>query len=301
MRRIVAAALALCLASSAEVASAKSLCGGQTVARVDAGEETRPQVRLDVGGVPRIVLIDTGATRSLLFDESPGAPATVAATIGIPGLPRVNFKVRTNRYAPRGVEDGAVLGTDVLSKSSVVIAPETIEFSDEGCDPQRLAAAGFRRVDERGFFAADPALLGTVANVPVLPLRIGYVQAEAQIDTGYGDRTYPFSIDINQAMLAALRQQGVALNRIGDVKVDTCQGAETRDVYAAAAPLRLGAYNEAPLAEISTYVLIPKTPNGCGGIADWTRPGAQLAARFLDLFEAVALDGPGAAIWVKPK
>ena len=83
--------------------------------------------------------------------------------------------------------------------------------------------------------------------------------------------------------------------------MDTCQGAETRDVYAAAAPLRLGAYNEAPLAEISTYVLIPKTPNGCGGIADWTRPGAQLAARFLDLFEAVALDGPGAAIWVKPK
>jgi hypothetical protein len=81
----------------------------------------------------------------------------------------------------------------------------------------------------------------------------------------------------------------------------TCDGPETRDVYAAPAPLRFGADGEAPLAETSTYVLIPKAPNECGGIADWTMPGAQLAARFLDLFDAVALDGPGAAIWVKPK
>ena len=301
MRRLAAAALALCLASSAEVVRAQSLCGGQTVARLDAGEETRPQVRLDVGGVPRTVLLDTGTTRSLLFDDAPGASAHVAATIGIAGLPAFDFKVRTNQFAPRGVENGAILGTDVLSKSSVVIAPETIEISAERCDPQRLAAAGFRRVDERGFFAADPALRGRVANVPVLPLRIGDMQAEAQIDTGYGDRAYPFSIDINQAMLAGLRLQGVALTRIGDVKVFTCQGAETRDVFAAPAPLRLGAYSEAPLAQTSTYVLIPKAPNGCGGIADWTMPGAQLAARFLDLFAAVALDGPDAAIWVKPK
>jgi hypothetical protein len=301
VRSIAAAALALVLAS-AHGARAESLCGGQTVARIDAGEETRPQVRLDVGGVPRNVLLDTGATRSVLFaDAPPGGAANIAATIGIAGLPAFDFKVRSNPSAPRGVENGAILGTDVLSKSSVVIAREKIEFSAERCDPQRLAAAGFRRVDERGFFAAEPTLRGRVANVPVLPLRIGQVQAEAQIDTGYGDRAYPFSIDINQAMLALLRQQGVALTRIGDVKVFTCQGAEMRDVYAAAAPLRLGAYGEAPLAETAAYVLIPKAPNGCGGIADWTMPGAQLAARFLDLFDAVALDGQGAAIWVKPK
>ena len=85
------------------------------------------------------------------------------------------------------------------------------------------------------------------------------------------------------------------------MKVFTCQGSETRDVYAAPTPLRLGPDGEALLAQTFNYVLIPKAPNECGGIADWTMPGAQLAARFLNLFEAVALDGSGAAIWVKPK
>ena len=272
MRRFAAAALALFLGLGAKCACAESLCGGQIFARLDSSGETRPQVKLDIAGVTRIALLDTGSTRSILFDDAPGASANIVATIGIPGLPAFDFRVRTNPSAPRGVENGAILGTDVLSKSSVVIAREKIEFSAESCDPQRLAAAGFRRVDERGFFAADPALRGTVANVPVLPLRIGSMEAEAQIDTGYGDRAYPFSIDINQAMLASLRQLGVALTKIGDVKVFTCQGAETRAVYRAPAPLRLGAYSEAPLAEISTYVLIPKAPNGCGGIADWTVP-----------------------------
>jgi hypothetical protein len=281
-------------------ADAAPLCGGEIFDRPDGGGETRPLVKLDIAGAPRIVLIDTGSTRSVLFDDAPYASSQIAATIGIAGLPRFDFKIRSNESAPRGAENGALLGTDVLSKLGVLITRNAVEFSLRPCDPSRLAAAGFRRVDERGFFAAEPALRGTVANVPVLPLRIGHVEAVAQIDTGYGDRAYPFSIDINQPMLAALRERGAALTRIGDVNVSTCQGVETRDVYAAPAPLRLGD-GEAPLAETSNFVLIPKSPNGCGGIADWKEPGAQLSARFLELFAAIALEGPGAAIWVKPK
>ncbi len=295
-----AAALALLLVLAAG-ARAETLCGGESVARLDAASETRPLVRLEIGGVLRTVLIDTGSTRSLLFDDAPGASQQVAATIGILGNTGFDFKLRSIKFAPRGVEDGGILGTDFLSKSGVVIAPKEIEFSAKACDPSRLVAAGFHRVDDRGFFAAEPALRGKVANVPVLPLRIGGIEVFAQLDTGYADRAYPFSIDINQLLLAELREQGVALTRIGEVKVFTCQNSETRDVFAAPAPLRLGADSDAPLAKTSSYVLIPKAPNGCGGIADWKMPGAQLSARFLDLFEAVALDGPGAAIWLKPK
>jgi hypothetical protein len=296
-----AAALGLLLVLAVQGARAETFCAGESVARLDAAAETRPLVQLEIGGVLRTVLIDTGSTRSVLFDAAPGASQGVAATIGILGTASFDFKLRSNNFAPRGVENGAIFGTDVLSKSSVVITRNEIEFSAKACDPSRLAAAGFLRLDERGFFAAEPALRGMVANVPVVPLRIGDVEVSAQLDTGYGDRAYPFSIDINQVLLTALRAQGVALTRIGEVKIFTCQNSETRDVFAAPAPLRLGPDGEAPLAKTSSYALIPKAPNGCGGIADWKMPGAQLSARFLDLFAAVALDGPGAAIWVRPK
>ena len=90
---ICLAAIALCLVSMG--ARGEGLCGGETFARFETDTDRRPRVRLDIGGVQRPVLLDTGATSSTLFNDASADDSRVVAAIELG-----RWNIRVNTMAP---------------------------------------------------------------------------------------------------------------------------------------------------------------------------------------------------------
>jgi hypothetical protein len=165
-----------------------------------------------------------------------------------------------------------------------------------------MRAQGFVPISQLRYFSSDhSALDARHPNVPIVFLRLGAVRVWAQIDTGYDDAIYRHSVDINQALYGRLIKDGMHLRRVSEVTVSTCEGSETRPVYALMDESLIIETDQAqPIVRTPNFYLILKQANGCGGIGAMSEPAAQLGASFLGLFRATVFDPKSKIVWFKP-
>ncbi len=238
------------------------------------------------------------------------------------------------------VRQAGILGTDFLS-----VFPFTLDYvgvqnggvsvynpqiwkstTDAFCTDGELIGAGYTPLPTDGFYtndfknlrplsdvlvSSDPTKTDhlTVPNVPTVPVTIVGIHALAQLDTGYDDRIYRHSINVNQALLdLLLKQSPVQITR--DM---------TKDLYLTTCVPGLSQAGEAYLFNASDevdfltatgtvgrrdngYILFVKqtieAATACGGIETWTVPAAQFGASFLVDAQAAMFDPKSSRVWL---
>jgi hypothetical protein len=306
----IVAKIVLALSASAGVAlvavggvgnrDREALCGGVRYELDDVRNGSPPYIELTADNVSGRFLLDFGATRSSL---SAGVFATStesmkSVSLSLPSFPRGVFELR--RYdLPRDKQLG-IIGTDFLSLLSVEITQSSVFLGEQPCQPTTMRAHGFVPVSQEHFFSSSPSATDVrLPNVPIVFLRLGATRVWAQIDTGYDDALYPHSVDINQALYGRLIEDGMRLRHVSDLAVSTCEGRETRPVYALMdVPLIVETDQAQPIVRTQNFYLTLKEANGCGGIGAMSEPAAQLGASFLQLFRTIVFDPKSNAVWL---
>ena len=299
--RIIAATILLAVALIAamfhfrsEPQTAAAICGGHLYPLSYSGGT--PHIDIEIGSAPARAMLDYGATKSSLR-------AKVAAEIGHivkaeTSLPLDGEGEFLTRHTDPDTD--AIIGTDLLGRFTLALDAHTAAISTKPCAASGLKAAGFMPIDQRGFFAPDRTRVAKdKPNVPIVFVQLGQTKTWAQIDTGYDDDLYPYSLDINQPFYNELVASGVMLTPEGFVTVKTCAGFESRPIYSSAQPLVITDEAGAPITETRKYYLIVKPANICGGIANRTNPAAQLGSSFMNLFQSIVFDPNGQMVWVK--
>ena len=297
---------------------ARSFCPGERFEIRTPPLSSEPYIDLTIGGRTGPFLVDYAATASSVEKgllAASDAPITLAGP-KLPGLPQRNqFMVADRNIVHQGVgEQLGVIGTDFLSKMVVEMRFENA--NDEhlvvsaSCDTRGLGSRGFWRFDQKGFFSADAA--GPRANVPVLYIdfqndaggaAVG-AKTWAQIDPGYGDGVWPYSIDINQAYYEMLVAANVPLVEIDSVTLEDCkQVARTDRVYGMPGHrLRFETPDGQVMYRHKGFHLVRKgTGSGqCGGIVTISEPAAQFGASFLRVFGRLIFDPARESVWILP-
>lgn len=220
------------------------------------------------------------------------------------------------------IRQAGVIGTDFLAQHVYTLdyrgghlwraAPGAF------CDDAALQAGGYRAVSTRDYYGAAPAALscpramaapGGCVNIPTVPIRIGRVEAVAQLDTGYDDSRQPYSVNINAALFDALRAAGVRLTPRPDIAIQlsTCVAGVSEPVEA----WRLGAGTPAGIVDTAGRLVanhgraltlfVKRTPAAaavCGGIGTWRQPAAQLGASFVS-GGSLVVDPFSARVWLR--
>lgn len=302
-------AIALVLASLC-VAQAYEACTG-TLFKLDrSAGGTAPYIRLRADNRTGSFLLDYGATASSISGRMfPGGGGSIRISdFSLPTFSSGRFLARQYNFAyqPDGGLMG-IIGTDFLSLLSAHFSfspgRERVVLGLGPCDRRRLQSAGFVPVSQGGFFSADTSRLQAGRpNVPVLYLNLAGVRTWAQIDSGYDDRVYKHSIDVNAALFQRLRASGVQLRRIGVINVTTCSGSSQRHVYRAeGTSLRVTTENGRSIRRFSTFHIIPKAPGSCGGIATMNEPAAQIGASLLASLGEIVFDPKDERVWVRSR
>lgn len=293
------AAVALVAASRVGYRDREALCGGVGYDLHSARPGSPPYIELTADGVSGPFLLDYGATRSSLsaaaFATSTGAPKSVK--LWLPGFDHGVFELKHYEAADRQL---GVIGTDFLSLLTVQITEGAVFLGEQPCQPAIMRARGFVPVSQDYFFSSDPSAMDArLPNVPIVFLRLGATRVWAQIDTGYDDAIYPHSVDINQALYERLIKDGMRLRRVSEMTVSTCEGGETRPVFALVDdPLVVETDQAQPIVRTGNFYLALKQANGCGGIGAMSEPAAQLGASFLRLFRTIVFDPKSKTVWL---
>ncbi len=266
------------------------------------------------------------------FSAGPRAPqplACLGADEGFASAARVPFFAREGR---RLLDFGTttstptIVGTDHTSRYGFAIdyGGRRIHRAEEGafCSDAALTAAGLSPLPSTGFFAKDRSKLRpladvvdaapagvTVANVPTVPVSVAGIAAHAQIDTGFDDAVVPFSVNVNEALLAAvLARRPNALVRAPekDLSLTTCAGVREAVTAYALAPgasfdlVDAGGRTVRPFRTATIFVKrTPEAARRCGGIGTWSVPAAQIGTSFLVELGLVVFDPFRSVVWVK--
>ncbi len=301
---IAGLACALALAAFVETRNHDvALCAGRRYDITRFPNSLAPHIALTAAGVSGEFLLDYGATRSSLSADAfaMSARSVRTAAISLPSFEKGDFRLaRYDQPVQSGRRQLGVIGTDFLSLLTAQFTGGAVFLGDRPCDSKALSARGLVPVSQAGFFSSDLSTIRAgLPNVPVVYLRLGGVRAWAQIDTGYADTVYPRSVDINEALYDRLAASGIRLERLRDIGVWTCEGRESRPVYAVRdRVLRIENEQARPIVETESFALIVKPANGCGGIGAMSTPAAQLGASFLKLFGTIVFDPKSATIWL---
>ena len=337
MRQLVAS-LAAALATAGANAAPWPACHGDVQPLTLASQ--MPYALVSVGGRQGHMVLDFGASRSSITptnfqgDVKPG-PA-------VPGGDRYADFVFFGRWgevqllpgqptlAPLVTADGqaslaqaGVIGTDFLAQHVYTLDYRGGHLwrAERGrfCSDAVMRAAGWRALSTAGYFASDARSLscplanappGGCVNIPTVPLRIGSVATMAQLDTGYDDGRRPFAVNINVALLDALRNANVTLRPLPDValQLSTCvPGVSERvEAYELAAGMPFGFIDEEgrlqrPAGARPITLFVKRTPaqaTACGGIGTWLQPAAQLGASFFAR-AALVVDPFSSRVWVR--
>jgi len=311
------------------VAAPQPACLGTSIPLVI--DHQMPYAQVSVGGRTGHFVLDFGATVSSLTPagfDAPGAPLPVAGTadrydhfefFGPWG--QVQLGLQPSAPATSQVRQAGVLGTDFLAGHIYTLdyrAGRLYRAPAGGfCSDAQLATAGYHVLTTREYYAAQPASLtcpraggpGRCVNIPTVPVRIGPVQAVAQLDTGYDDGQQPYSLNINAALFDALQQAGVKLTPRPDIalQLSTCVPgvAERIEAWQLGSGTASGLVDEQgallPRGAGAVTLFVKRTPPvaaRCGGIGTWAQPAAQLGASFV-AGGALVVDPFSARVWVR--
>jgi hypothetical protein len=307
-RVVAAVVLLLSLAILSDPGSAAAICPG-TRYPVDRSIGETPLVRIALGNHVVTALLDTGATESAVeawvFGLEEGEQSGWLR-FSFPTLSGGNFTAENmSMYrAPPGGRQ-ARIGTDILNRRMLEFhyetAPAYALISGAACDPGTLRSAGFVAIGLPGYYATDPNhLAADKPNVPVIGLRIGDVDAPAQIDTGFADEVHPGTVQVNTALLELLRARGVAMTKLPAGSSLGCAGRFDTELWqvsqASVVDVAGGGETVGPWPP---PVLEVKRDHGCGGIETFGEPWAQLGASWLGRWRTTVIDGPGEQVWVR--
>lgn len=329
-RSTVAGALALAAASAAHAAAPSvPACLGPAARLVVDLQMPYAQVR--VAGRSGHFVLDFGATTSSI---TPSGFAARSAPLPLPGsVDRyenfeffglwgpVQLRLQTHTPVTSKVRQAGVIGTDFLSSHIYTLDYRAgrLHRAARGqfCGDTALAAAGFRALSTHDYYAERPQQLScplaggppNCVNIPTVPVRIGAVQAMAQLDTGYDDGRRPGSLNINAALFDALRRAGVVMKPRHDIalRLSTCVAgvSETIEAWqlARGTPFGLqdvqGRLLPAPVSPVTLFVKrTPAAAAPCGGIGTWAQPAAQLGASFVARGSLV-VDPFSQRVWVR--
>jgi hypothetical protein len=287
------------LAMTGDAARAdEGICGGRRYELRTLSNGASPYIEFAAPGVSGVLLLDYGSTKSWIV-RGPGVKEELTANLLLSGLRSGSMEPGTDGLpAPPPRKQLGVVGTDLLSQLTVELAGTGVFLSAPPCPRETLSGHGLVPVAQTEFFSAASSN-GRYPNVPVVFLQWGGVRTWAQIDTGYDDLAYAHSIDINETLFEHLAASGMTLNRLPDVRIETCEGLESRSVYTLDHfPLVIEDHEGQPIAQTQAYHLIVKHANGCGGIGSMTEQGAQLGASFLRTFGAVVFDPASETVWL---
>jgi len=282
------------------LARAGGICGGLPFPLVTSFGPT-PHVELSIDAVPRSFLVDFGTTKNIVWTSSrETARATRRAAINLPGLAVADFLLRFDPDASKPRQPAGILGTDILSHLTIHLDERRAWVSATSCDPSTLRRAGFKPIDQTGFFSFDPARIERHrANVPVVFLRFGKTRVWAQLDSGYADPPASNTVDINLALFERMNGEAT-LTPDGTVTVSTCEGLVTRPAFrSTGAPVIIEDETGATLRVVNASRLVLKRENGCGGIGAMTEPAAQVGASFLRPLGPVVFEPLAQRVWIR--
>lgn len=301
----------LAIVISVPVVSADDRCPGDSLPILRASGGFAPYVALTAGERSGSFLLDFGSTQSSLSRAQfvDRGPSTVTA-FSLPTFASGRFVILGYHDGGQDLPGGqiGIVGTDFLSRLTVDFSFRAdgrgdVVIGSGPCAPDSLRRRGLVAVSQGGRFSSEiTRVRADQPNVPVLPLRLGSVTVQAQIDTGYDDRVYPPSVDINEALHQRLVADGVVLQRVGTVRVSTCDGSEVREVYRAPnlATAIVGS-DGSVIRTLAGLTLLRKGPGMCGGIGNMTDPAAQLGASMLWQLGEIVLDPKAETVWVRPE
>jgi hypothetical protein len=282
--------------------------GGRIPLDISVG--ATPVARLTLGGITGNFLLDTGATYSAVDAQTYNLPIgnhTTLQGFSLPTAAGGSFVAEDMRAyrAPPGGQKGRI-GTDFFSVRSMEFhyeaRPPFVIVGDTACDPIMLREAGFVEIGLEGYYAAETAHLKPGAarlNVPVVGLRIGSVAFPAQVDTGFDDEIEPGIVQINAALLAALRNAGVSMHPVNGPPMFNCEPMRPNDYWQVdTVPLTVTAAQGEVAGAYAPPVLEVKRGYACGGIANFHEPLGQVGASWLRRWGTSVFDGPGERIWV---
>ena len=193
------------------------------------------------------------------------------------------------------IAQAGVIGTDFLAQHIYTLDYRAGHLwraaGNAFCSDAALKGAGYRAVSTRDYYGVNRASLSCptagaapqgCANIPSIPIRIGGVQAVAQLDTGYDDSRQPGAVNINGALFDALKAAGVKLTPRPDIalQLSTCQAgiSERVEAYRLAAGTPFGIVDTAgqllPRRRSDVTLFVKRTPAAaavCGGIGTWAR------------------------------
>lgn len=224
------------------------------------------------------------------------------------------------------LRQAGILGTDVL-----VEAAFTLDYgkgrvrrarAETLCSAEVLRAAGLRALSTEGYFSSDRSRLkkltevvrdasptAPVSNVPTVPLRIAGASAPAQLDTGFGDTLFPYSINVNAAFYAAIvaaNPNALVRAQSKDLALTTCAGiAELVDAYdiSPSVGVDLVAEDGSAAHHFSRGTVFvkrgPAFARSCGGIGTWSVPAAQIGSSFFQELGVMVFDPFQSLVWVK--
>lgn len=322
-------ALAGSLASTA--ARAASDCAGVRFDILTPGLASTPYVVLKAGGRTGPWLVDFGSTITSVYADAVAAPASgepaplfAFALPGFSPAPK-SLPVVPGGHSRQGVGSPiGTLGTDILRNLTTEIHFEEssdphVIFTDPACPREPPSRAGYSRTGQAGLFSAHPEThTSNLPNVPVLFIALEERSTDrqqprlpdpkwspatwAQIDTGYADSYWPYSVDINEAYLALLKGAVPSLTRAGLVPVSGCGQEDTlREVYVAPG-WRLNIQPDMPQRPIpfdSFYLVVKPKVTACGGIGPMPAPAAQLGASFLRAFGTTLIMPAQGEVWIR--
>ncbi|MFM2058409.1 MAG: hypothetical protein RLY71_2794 [Pseudomonadota bacterium] len=311
-------------------------CLGERQPLTVAGQ--MPYALVSVGGREGYMVLDFGASVSSItpanFQGGAPQPADGSSnrfgdfvffgswgTVQLPvqAQPAVQWLRTADGQA--SIQQAGVIGTDFLAQHVYTLDYRAGHLwraaSGSFCTDAALQGAGYRPVTTQHYYGPQPGSLscpmagaapGGCVNIPTIPIRIGRVQAVAQLDTGYDDSRQPYSVNINAALFDALKAAKVTLKARPDISIQlsTCVAgvSEALEAYSVAGT-QFGLVETSgklvPHKARSVTLFVKRTPDAaaaCGGIGTWQQPAAQLGASFV-AGGALVVDPFSARVWLR--
>jgi hypothetical protein len=292
-----------------------AVCPGGSIP-LDVSIAATPHVRMQLAGRSGNFLVDTGASASSVdggaFSLALGSNARLEGST-FPTITGGSFAVFdwSSAPSPPGGLAG-VIGTDFLSLRMAEFHYDAREpylgVSGERCPPRQFEDVGFTSISQDGHYSSDPTRLRpNTLNIPVVFIRVGSVVAPAQIDSGFSETSSVRGVvQINEALLAELRNAGIAMIPFTEIRVSItdCRG----NVFVPAlwqvkgAPLQIATHEGKALLEYEELLLeVKPTPTPCGGIATSREPMGQIGAEYLRRWGTFVLDPFNERVWLKAR
>ncbi|MES2109770.1 MAG: hypothetical protein V4577_13515 [Bacteroidota bacterium] len=216
-----------------------------------------------------------------------------------------------------GMKQAGLLGTDAFMANVYTLnyAGQAIyqSYKANFPDDNFLKAAGFKPASTAKHYSNSFANLEdpqTTFNIPTVPVKIGTVQALAQVDPGFNDGDFYHSININEALYQALVKANIPLNKMTEQvnPISSCGGNEPVVGYQLGKGYTFSVTctdGSSVLVTPDVFLFVKHAPadvlKACGGVGAWSVPGAQFGASFLKQTKVIVFDPFSSLVWFYTK